>query len=223
MKLINMALYFFVFLFIFGCSETSKDFKLKEDRYYESVITYEYDKEKFYLIDDISLNKVKRVNLATSDLLADKEYNDTISIKQFKSKGLGKIFQFTNYIEIKKFENNYVYLVKKRDYFGDNVFYHWEMKCEIVKGSAAAYNNGDTIEVKEVEIEEHDKANAVLYKVKQVNSWKKSTEIGFYYDPTQASVKFTTRTHTFWISKKGITENLITNTSANVVLVKAVE
>ena len=47
MKLINMALYFFVFLFIFGCSETSKDFKLKEDRYYESVITYEYDKEKF--------------------------------------------------------------------------------------------------------------------------------------------------------------------------------
>jgi hypothetical protein len=139
-----------------------------------------------------------------------------------KTKELANFFQFSNYIEIKKFENNYVYLVIKRDNFND-IFYHWEMKCEIVKGSAAAYNKGDTLEVKEVEIEENDKANAVLFKLNQINIWKEFNKIGFYYDPIQTSVKFTTRSHTFWISKKGITENLITNTSANVVLVKAEE
>ena len=224
MKLNILFLNSFILLLLLGCSDNNKDLNLKEERYFESVVTYKFEKDKFYLIDDISLNKVKLTNIDTKKILHESEFNDTVlTLKQNDTIYSNKAIKFKNSLSIKKFEDNYVYLLKKRDYLFEDAVFNWEIKCEIINGSSAKYESGDTLEVKEIENVDFDKANEALYKAQADKKWKKFSKIGFYFDPAKASVKFATRNHTFWISKKGITENIVTNTAANIVLVKVVE
>ena len=215
-----------VFIFIYGCSEKDPNMKLKNLINKESKITYSViGKDGFYKFDEnISTNKYKRFDVgASNNILIDTAMTDTVSYKDFENKAAALLYRITNTIQIEKIDSNIVYLIKKRKTENDNfnVDDEWQIKCEITKGSKAAFEKGETIEVREMDATEYNNAYGVLFNAMETFKWKSYNNFGYYYDPTKTQVKYDTKKHIFFISKNKIEELLDFSIEQNVVLVKA--
>lgn len=213
-----------VFFFIYGCSEKDPNMKLKNVIREETKITY-YDKGKrgYYRYDEgITTETYKRFNIAEDKIIIDTVIKDTFSVKNFDDETVALIYRLENKIQIEKIDSNTVFLIKNRKLYDDiTVEEEWRLKCEIIKGSKAAFERGETIEVSEVDATEYNKAKEVLYKAKETFKWKNFNPYGFYYDPTKSKVKIDTKKHIFYIDKNKIEELLDYTIDANITLVKA--
>jgi hypothetical protein len=99
---------------------------------------------------------------------------------------------------------------------GYNTKTNWKFICEITSGSIAAYNAGETIEVKSVDDQEYDKASEAYSKAIVVKSIERA-------DPYQSTFKINTSNHVFLINKKDIKETVNSSLNAVVKLIKEVK
>lgn len=213
-------------IFIYGCSEKDTNLKLKNLISKESKISYSViGKQGLYKFDEsISANSYKRFDIGSSnEILIDTIMIDTVSNKDFEDSLDALVYRLENTIQLKKFDSNFIYLIKTRNSKNDNfnVNDEWEIKCEITKGSKTAFEKGETIEVRETDATEYNKAYEVLFKAMETFRWKTYNKLGFYFDPMKTQVKVDTKKHIFYINKKKIEESLDFSIEENIILVKA--
>jgi hypothetical protein len=213
-------------ILVYGCSEKDPNYKVNNVISKDSRITYSsYGKNGIYTFNEsITTQKYQRFSVGETDkVVIDTVFTDSLSINDFENVTVAFLYELENSIQLDEIDSNFVYLIKTRKERDDDfdVEDKWKIKCEITKGSKAAYEKGETIEVREMDATEYNKANEVLYKAKETFAWKNANSLGFYYDPTKSKVKIDTKKHIFIINKKKIEELLDYSIDANISLVKA--
>jgi hypothetical protein len=196
-------------LFFVSCSSDSNNDateELKIESKYEQKYEYSY-------IDGVySLNKM--VDITTGNITrADGEVEDNNSIDStdLPNKEFGEYNKF----EIISIDDKEVVLLNNiySSEDGYNTKTIWKFNCEITNGSLAAFNRGETIEVKSINDSEYDTALEALMKAIVAKSIERA-------DPYQTSVKINTSNHVFLISKSNIYESSNSSFSTSVKVLK---
>lgn len=211
------GIYFLMLLLLASCSDSDNVTTIKQEFEENNNTTYILEKGKYQLNEDIAYTSFKMTNLKSGELYYDTAYTDTSS---------GSILVLLNQgsdYTIEKFEDNFLYLIKrsKSSYDDYNVNYNWRMKFEITQGSKDAFENGETIELTEVETDERIKTDEVYHVAKYTRIWQNLHAEGYYYDPTESKAKTLVKKLKLLINKEEIKEESSSKMEATMKIVKA--
>jgi hypothetical protein len=214
--MLNKNWFYFSFFFLFIGCKVDRNLKFNDIHDQEEKYIYHNVNGKYYLSSNFISDKKKVITFENNKptIIADTTIITSVVPRDS--------ILFENNIVIDKFVDNYLYLIK-REYNTYDVGYKdrrfWKMKCQITKGDKKAFNNGETIEVKEVDLEEHNKAEAVLYKAEKGYDLN-LTMSGLYCNPNLITANFTIKNHVFLINKKQIEEELSSSIYATILMSK---
>lgn len=202
------AFLFILFLFI-SCSSDDNNGpteELKMESNFEQKYEYSYMNGVYSLnkMFDKTTGSITRANGEVED-------NSSIDSTDLPNEEFGEYNNF----EITSIDDNEVVLLNNiySSEDGYNTKTIWRFKCEITNGSLAAFNRGETIEVKSIDDSEYDTALEALMKAIVAKNIERA-------DPYQTSVKINTSNHVFLINKSSIYENSNSSLSTSVKVLK---
>jgi hypothetical protein len=204
-----LPVFLVILLFFVGCSSDSNNDATEEVK---MELNIEQKYEYSYINGIYSLDKMfdKTIGSITR---ADGEVEDSNSIDStdLPNEDLGEYNNF----EIISIDDKEVVLLNNiyssEDAYNTKTI--WKFNCEITNGSLAAFNRGETIEVKSINDSEYDTASEALLKGIVIKNFESA-------DPYQTSVKINTSNHVFLINKRHIYESSNSSASASIKVLK---
>ena len=212
MKKINLQSFAFLLLLFVSCSSDIEKGITEEVNWVANIDqNNEYSFENgVYLQTKMNDNTTSKITNVDGTV----ENKNSIDSTDLPDEDLGEYNNF----QILEMNDKQVVLVNS-SYSADdgyNTKTNWKFTCEITSGSLAAYNAGETIEVKSIDDQECDKASEAYGKAIVVKSIERA-------DPYQSTFKINTSNHVFLINKRDIKETVNSSLDAVIKLLKEVK